>query len=283
MLGEFIDWATGSRSQADLSGGSGRAFRRRTAWCRRHPRPQPASHRRGALPDLHRRDVVDPQVGPPGSPQSHPLNRLALWAASESAAAYQTLLAPIAPPDLVATDVKALRSQCPDTPIQRCLIHVHRGHRPRPDTAPQDHPRQGPATPLSQAADHLHCRGGHRVAGNSERLRHPVQGLAEGSAPPTPSSPSMLKSATGCATTEAPPPTTRPPSPSGHCTPTPTIPHPPAASWPPGTPRAAPSAPAHPNPKPPSPAPVRTPPDGGTTPTPEEGLWARKGWAGRTH
>ncbi|PHP52544.1 hypothetical protein [Actinomyces ruminis] len=54
-----------------------------------------------------------------------------LWAASENSAAYAALLAPIAPPDLVATDgaggaLKALRSLWPDTPIQRCLIHVHR-------------------------------------------------------------------------------------------------------------------------------------------------------------
>ncbi|RAX20305.1 MULTISPECIES: transposase [unclassified Actinomyces] len=38
---------------------------------------------------------------------------------------------PIAPPDLVTTDgaggaLKALRSLWPDTPIQRCLIHVRR-------------------------------------------------------------------------------------------------------------------------------------------------------------
>ena len=52
------------------------------------------------------------------------------WAGSESAAAYSALLTPIAPPDLVTTDgaggaLKALHALWPDTPIQRCLIHIH--------------------------------------------------------------------------------------------------------------------------------------------------------------
>ncbi|WP_280525553.1 IS1249 family transposase [Actinomyces qiguomingii] len=130
VLGEFIDWATGSRSQADISGGSGRAFRRRTAWCWDIPVPKPP-----VTGEVYSQIFID------GMWLAHkwvllvarsPTHVIAWqWAASESAAAYQALLADLAPPDLATTDgaggaLKAIAATWPGTPIQRCLIHVHR-------------------------------------------------------------------------------------------------------------------------------------------------------------
>lgn len=53
------------------------------------------------------------------------------WAGSENSAAYTALLEGLAPPLVVTTDgaggaLKALRALWPDTPVQRCLLHVHR-------------------------------------------------------------------------------------------------------------------------------------------------------------
>lgn len=74
----FLAWAAGRCSQAEAAGGSDRAFRRRTAWCRRHPSPQAAGYWRGALPGVRRRGVAGPQVGAAGSPQPHARDRLAV-------------------------------------------------------------------------------------------------------------------------------------------------------------------------------------------------------------
>ncbi|NDR53678.1 transposase [Actinomyces sp. 565] len=123
-------WGTGTRSQADAAGGSDRAFGRRMAWCWDVPVPKPP-----ATGQVHSLIFID------GMWLAHKWVLLVArsptyvigwqWAASESAAAYQALLADLAPPDLATTDgaggaLKALRSLWPDTPIQRCLIHVHR-------------------------------------------------------------------------------------------------------------------------------------------------------------
>lgn len=138
-LGEFVAWATSNDPQSKQPG-AGRAFRRRVSWCWQVPVPHPPVT-----------GEVFPQVFIDGLYLSggwtllvarNPTHVIAWqWAGSESAAAYSALLTPIAPPDLVTTDgaggaLKALHALWPDTPIQRCLIHVHRDTR-----------REAPATP----------------------------------------------------------------------------------------------------------------------------------------
>ena len=131
-LGEFVAWATSNDPQSKQPG-AGRAFRRRVSWCWQVPVPHPPVT-----------GEVFPQVFIDGLYLSggwtllvarNPTHVIAWqWAGSESAAAYSALLTPIAPPDLVTTDgaggaLKALHALWPDTPIQRCLIHIHRDTR----------------------------------------------------------------------------------------------------------------------------------------------------------
>ncbi|SPT53831.1 Transposase, Mutator family [Actinomyces bovis] len=124
----FLAWATGKDSQADLAHGNDRAFCRRIAWCWAVEVPKAP-----ATGEVHSQVFID------GVWLAHKWVLLVArsqtgvigwqWAASESAAAYTALLAPIAPPDLVTTDgasgaLKAIRATWPDTPVQRCLIHI---------------------------------------------------------------------------------------------------------------------------------------------------------------
>ena len=128
-LGEFIAWATSKGTQADQPGGA-RAFRRRTAWCWRVPVPRPP-----VTGEVHAQIFIDGLHLAGGwtllvaRSTAHVIAWQ--WAAGESAAAYTALLQDLAPPDLVTTDgaggaLKALRELWPRTPVQRCLIHVHR-------------------------------------------------------------------------------------------------------------------------------------------------------------
>ena len=128
-LGEFIAWATSKGTQADQPGGA-RAFRHRTAWCWRVPVPRPP-----VTGEVHAQIFIDGLHLAGGwtllvaRSTAHVIAWQ--WAAGESAAAYTALLQDLAPPDLVTTDgaggaLKALRELWPRTPVQRCLIHVHR-------------------------------------------------------------------------------------------------------------------------------------------------------------
>lgn len=91
------------------------------------------------------------------------------WAGSENSAAYTALLEGLAPPLVVTTDgaggaLKALRALWPDTPIQRCLLHVHRDTT-RDHPPPSDPGRQSPPGSVSTSAHHHQHRTGPPVGG----------------------------------------------------------------------------------------------------------------------
>ena len=130
----FIDYVTGKASQTDFDGtGTGRTFRRHTAWCWQVPPPQPVFD-----------GVVYDQVFIDGIYLSHswviliasdgptPLNWVV--AGRENSAAYRQLLSPLAPPGVITADgaggaLKAIGSLWgPDQKIQRCLLHIHRNN-----------------------------------------------------------------------------------------------------------------------------------------------------------
>ena len=129
ILGEFVSWAVSTRPMRQAPGG-GRAFRERTRWCWSVPVPRPAPtgevYSQLFIDGLHVRGGWVLLVA--RSP-SHVVSWQ--WAGSENAAAYTALLHDLAPPLVVTTDgaggaLKALRALWPDTPVQRCLLHVHR-------------------------------------------------------------------------------------------------------------------------------------------------------------
>ncbi len=206
VLGEPIAWATSSRCQAEAAGGSGRAFRRRTAWCWHLPIPRPP-----VTGEMHPQVFIDGMW--PGSwvllVARSPTHVIAWqWAASESTAAYTALLAPTTPPDLATTDgadgaLKALRSQWPDTPVQRCLERLarkgqlfayptnpdglphpnspgahhqpHRGHQhpgPRPPAPPPRRQRRPPSRHRRVDPAHLHPQPLH-TSTDPHRLERP--------------------------------------------------------------------------------------------------------------
>lgn len=113
----------------DMTGGA-RAFRDRTRWCWSVPAPRPVPtgevHSQLFIDGLH---LAAGWVLLVARSSSH----VVAWqgATSENAAAYTALLKGLAPVLVVTTDgvggaLKALRTLWPDTPMQRCLLHVHR-------------------------------------------------------------------------------------------------------------------------------------------------------------
>ena len=274
-LGEFIAWATSKGTQADQPGGA-RAFRRRTAWCWRVPVPRPP-----VTGEVHAQIFIDGLHLAGGwtllvaRSTAHVIAWQ--WAAGESAAAYTALLQDLAPPDLVTTDgaggaLKALRELWPRTPVQRCLIHVHRdtvrdltlhprtrrAHRRLERlakqgtlfaylTGPAGEPRHTPLERTTNPVEAINAQvratlRHHRGAGPDHQaaiIDWTLARLTE--QPPTPTQALKAWNQDGRR------PAARLPT---RKTRTSARPHP--AGW-------------------------------GTTPTPEEGLWTRKGWAGRTH
>lgn len=107
-----------------------RAMRYRTAWCWQVP-----ASRTAMTGEVFTQIYIDGLYLHGGwvllvaCTDEHVLNWQ--WATSENSAAYKALLAPLAPADLITTDgaggaLKAIKALWPDTPIQRCLVHIDR-------------------------------------------------------------------------------------------------------------------------------------------------------------
>ncbi|SFM06528.1 IS1249 family transposase [Leifsonia sp. CL147] len=127
QLRRFLTWLTGKASQSELTGDSGRTFRRATAWCWQLEPRMPVTG------EVHDAVLVDGVWI--GSwclliAQSSSGTVIAWqWAARETTAAWEALFAQIPPPAVVVTDGgsgirSALANTWPDTLIQRCIFHL---------------------------------------------------------------------------------------------------------------------------------------------------------------
>lgn len=129
----FRSYILGKLSQHDLTSNSGRSLRRQYAWCWKVPTP-----RIDTTGEVYIQVFIDGIYLPYNWCLLVARNTEHViawqWTTSENSAAYANLLKGIAPPDLVTTDgnnaaLAAISELWPDTPIQRCLIHVHRNNR----------------------------------------------------------------------------------------------------------------------------------------------------------
>lgn len=142
QLDRFVGWLMGSRTQADLGGGTGRAFRHEHAWCWNLDPVVPVT---GEIYDEVQVDgtylsggwclllAIDGTTGTVIAWQ---------WCDTEKSAAWTALLERIPPPRVVVTDggaglASALRTCWPDTLVQRCLVHVQRNVRRELTTRPR--------------------------------------------------------------------------------------------------------------------------------------------------
>lgn len=127
QLRRFLIWISGKQSQAEITGGTGRSFRRNTAWC------WALEPRLPATGEIH--DVVLVDGVWIGSwclliAQSSTGQVIAWqWCARESSAAWQALFTQIPAPAVVVTDGgsgirSALAHTWPETTIQRCIFHI---------------------------------------------------------------------------------------------------------------------------------------------------------------
>ena len=140
VLTRFLEYVTGTSTQAHMTGTGLRTQRRDWQWCWSIPTPQVEP-----TGEVYSQVFIDGIYLPYGwclliaRSQSHVVTWQ--WTTRETKAAYMALLDQIAPPCLVTTDgaggaLKALHDLWPDTPVQRCLVHVHRNnlrdltHRP---------------------------------------------------------------------------------------------------------------------------------------------------------
>lgn len=128
----FLAWIKGKESKGEVDGTrTGRTARRQFSWCWNVPIPKPPVT--GEIFDEVFLDgnylphhwcilLARSSTGPVTTWQ---------WCNTETAAAYQAVLARMAPPVVVAIDgsggcQKALKETWPDVTVQRCLVHVHR-------------------------------------------------------------------------------------------------------------------------------------------------------------
>jgi len=127
QLRRFLVWISGKQSQAEITGGTGRSFRRDTAWC------WALEPRLPATGEIH--DVVLVDGVWIGSwclliAQSSTGQVIAWqWCARESSAAWEALFAQVPAPTVVVTDGgsgirSALAHTWPETIIQRCIFHI---------------------------------------------------------------------------------------------------------------------------------------------------------------
>lgn len=134
QLERFVAWLTGSRTQSDLDGGTGRTFRHQHAWCWKVSPTIPIT---GEIYDEIQLDgtylsggwcLLIAMDGASG-------NVIAWqWCDTEKTAAWIALLERIPPPRVVVIDggsglASALKACWPHTPVQRCLVHVQRNVR----------------------------------------------------------------------------------------------------------------------------------------------------------
>ena len=130
----LLAWIKGKESQGEVDGTrTGRTARRQFSWCWNVPIPKPPVT--GEIFDEVFLDgnylphhwcilLARSSTGPVTTWQ---------WCNTETAAAYQAVLARMAPPVVVAIDgsggcQKALKETWPDVTVQRCLVHVHRNN-----------------------------------------------------------------------------------------------------------------------------------------------------------
>lgn len=142
QLDRFVAWLMGSRTQADLGGGSGRTFRHEHAWCWN---VDPAAGITGEIYDEVQLDgtyltggwclllAIDGATGTVIAWQ---------WCDTEKTAAWLALLERIPAPRVAVIDggaglASALRSCWPDTLVQRCVVHVQRNVRRELTTRPR--------------------------------------------------------------------------------------------------------------------------------------------------
>jgi hypothetical protein len=142
QLDTFVGWLTGSRTQADLGGGTGRSFRHEHAWCWNIDPHIPVT---GEVYDEIQVDgtylsggwclllAIDGATGTVIAWQ---------WCDTEKRAAWVALLERIPPPRVVVTDggsglASALKTCWPHTAVQRCLVHVQRNIRRELTTRPR--------------------------------------------------------------------------------------------------------------------------------------------------
>lgn len=127
QLRKFLNWISGKQSQAEITGGTGRSFRRDTAWC------WALEPRLPVTGEVH--DVVLVDGVWIGSwclliAQSSTGAVIAWqWCARESTAAWEALFQQVPPPLVVVTDGgsgirSALARTWPNTAIQRCIFHI---------------------------------------------------------------------------------------------------------------------------------------------------------------
>ena len=123
----FLTWLSGKHSQAEVSRGSARSFRRDTAWCWQLQPEMPVTG------EVHDAVLVDGVwIGSwcllvAQSSTGHVIAWQ--WAARETTAAWQALFDQIPPPTVVVTDGgsgirSALARAWPDTKVQRCIFHL---------------------------------------------------------------------------------------------------------------------------------------------------------------
>ena len=147
VLTRFLEYVTGTSTQAHMSDTSLRSQRRTWQWCWNIPsaKPEPTG-------EIYSNVFIDGIYLPYGWCLLIARNTTHVvawqWATRENTAAYTALLGQLTPPDLVTTDgargaLTALNALWPDTPVQRCLVHVHRNNL-------RDLTRH-PATPAGQA------------------------------------------------------------------------------------------------------------------------------------
>ena len=142
QLDTFVGWLSGSRTQADLGGGTGRTFRRDHAWCWNVDPQIPIT---GEIYNEVQLDgtylwggwclllAIDGATGTVIAWQ---------WCDTEKTAAWVALLERIPAPRVVVTDggpglASALKRVWPDTAVQRCLVHVQRNVRRELTTRPR--------------------------------------------------------------------------------------------------------------------------------------------------
>lgn len=142
QIDAFIEWLTGSRTQAELGGGTGRTFRHEHAWCWNIDPQIPVT---GQIYDEVQLDgtyltggwclllAIDGATGTVIAWQ---------WCDTEKTPAWIALLERIAPPRVAVTDggaglASALKTCWPETLVQRCLVHVQRNVRREVTTRPR--------------------------------------------------------------------------------------------------------------------------------------------------
>ena len=141
QLDAFVDWLMGKQSQSEISSsGSDRTWRAKTAWCWR-VKPEIA-----VTGEIFDQIQIDGTYLPYGwcllTAVSQGKVLAWQWCNRENTAAYKDLLKRLPAPLLVVTDghtgaLSAIRSEWPDTQIQRCLVHIKRNIRVLTTTKPK--------------------------------------------------------------------------------------------------------------------------------------------------